>query len=130
MFYFLYYTYQHLKGRHFDKNGNMTNWWEPDSSRAYQERAKCLHDQYSNFTDPQTNQALNVNLTQVEDIADNGGIQIAYKTYQKWASRNVPEPVLPNLGLTSNQLFWLGYGQLWCGKFRTGICIGNCVFLT
>lgn len=108
------------QGRQFDERGNLTDWWEPETARLYQERATCLNDQYAQFIEPLTQQALNTNITQAEDISDNGGVHLLYKTYQKWVANNPIEPRLPGLDLTPNQLYWLSYGQLWCGKARKG----------
>lgn len=40
------------------------------------------------------------------------------KAYQKWAKKNGPEQLLPGLNYTQNQLFFINFGQIWCGKFR------------
>lgn len=54
---------------------------------------------------------LNGVVTQGENIADNGGTFIAYKTYLKWAKRNGPEGLLPELKFNRNQLFWIAFAQ-------------------
>ena len=42
------------KGRQFDSNGNLLDWWRKDTKKAYLEKAKCIIDQYSNYTDSVT----------------------------------------------------------------------------
>lgn len=56
--------------------------------------------------------------TQSENIADNGGIKVAYAAYQKYVEENGPDPVLPGLNYTANQLFWISGAQLWCTVTR------------
>lgn len=50
-----------------------------------------------------------------------GGIKAAYGAYQQFVQQNGPEPILPNLNYTSNQLFWISAGQTYCtqSKFDT-----------
>ena len=46
-------------GMQFDKNGNSVNWWQDDTFKKFKERAQCIIDQYSNFTNPES--GLNIN---------------------------------------------------------------------
>ena len=43
------------QGRQFDVDGNLIDWWQPDTQKAYLEKAKCIIEQYGNYTDKQTN---------------------------------------------------------------------------
>lgn len=43
--------FDHL-GRLFDLNGNVHNWWQPETKQHFHEKVKCIIEQYSNFTDP------------------------------------------------------------------------------
>ena len=55
-----------------------------------------------------------------ENIADNGGIKLAYKAYQKWVNdNNVVEKRLPGLNYTPRQMFWIGAARVWCSKYKT-----------
>ena len=59
----------------------MIGWWEPSTDIAYKEKAQCIVDQYSKFVHPQVGLNLNGAATQGENIADNGGVKMAYKAY-------------------------------------------------
>jgi predicted metalloendopeptidase len=61
-----------FKGRQFDANGNLIEWWDDDTKKAYLEKARCIIEQYGNFTEPVTELNLNGINTQGENIADNG----------------------------------------------------------
>ncbi|XP_072019295.1 neprilysin-1-like [Amphiura filiformis] len=107
------------RGRLFDKDGNLDQWWTSTSENAFIEKQQCLMDQYSNFTVDQIGINLNGVHTRGENIADNGGINEAFKAYRRWVERNGrEEPRLPGLNLTHNQIFFVNFGQIWCGLNR------------
>ncbi|XP_066143642.1 neprilysin-2 isoform X1 [Euwallacea fornicatus] len=106
------------QGRQFDKNGNLVDWWQEETKKAFVEKAQCIIDQYGNYTVPELNLNLNGINTQGENIADNGGIKEAYLAYQKWIKRNSPEPQLAGLPFTPNQMFWVSAGNSWCARYR------------
>lgn len=58
--------------------------------------------------------------TQGENIADNGGVKESYIAYQRWVEKHGPEPKLPGLDYTPQQMFWIASGQTWCAKYRKG----------
>merc|ERR1711997_1223939 len=83
------------QGRQFDKEGNLLNWWQPDTSSRYLKKAKCIIDQYRNYTFPQLdNLPLNGINTQGE------------------------EQLLPGLNFTPRQMFWISAANVWCSKSR------------
>ncbi|KAF2902015.1 hypothetical protein ILUMI_04166 [Ignelater luminosus] len=106
------------QGRKFDKNGNLEEWWAKDTEKAFLQKAKCFATQYGNLKEPTTNMKLNGLNTQGENIADNGGIKLAYAAYQAWVERNGEEPTLPGLNYTQNQMFWIAAANTWCNKVR------------
>ncbi|KAK9869803.1 hypothetical protein WA026_003535 [Henosepilachna vigintioctopunctata] len=105
-------------GKQYDKDGNLFDWWEPASNKSFHEKAQCIVQQYANLTNEKINMTLNGINTQGENIADNGGIKLAYIAYQKWLQRNKVEPQLPGLKFTPQQLFWIAAASNWCSKVR------------
>lgn len=95
-------------GRKFDGDGQMVEWWAPEVSARYEERAGCVEEQFGTF---EVAEGLNVNgaLTLGENIADVGGYRSAYRAYKAAGalSANVP-------GLTDDQLFFVAAAQAWC----------------
>ncbi|XP_035206778.1 neprilysin-1-like isoform X1 [Stegodyphus dumicola] len=106
------------KGRQFDKEGNLKQWWNEATVRRFRERAQCIIDQYSSYVLEDIGLNINGKMTQGENIADNGGLKQAYRAYKKWVKRHGEEPLLPGLNLTHDQLFFLNYAQIWCGSMR------------
>ncbi|XP_054720932.1 neprilysin-1-like [Uloborus diversus] len=106
------------KGRQFDKEGNLKQWWNEATVRRFRDRAQCIIDQYSSYMLEDIGQNVNGKMTQGENIADNGGLKQAYRAYKKWVKRHGEEPLLPGLNLTHDQLFFLNYAQIWCGSMR------------
>lgn len=110
--------YDDLGGR-FDLHGNLNNWWQNATKATYLQKTKCIIGQYSNFTDPSTGIRLNGVTTLGENIADNGGIKIAYRAYKNWVAANQREPGLFSLSYSPEQLFWINNAQTWCSLYRS-----------
>ena len=106
------------QGSQFDENGNLDDWWEPQTAEAFKEKAKCIIDQYGNLPEQKIGLDPNVIDTRGEIIADNGGFKIAYKAYQKYTRVNGVEKKLPGLNYSTNQLFWISAAQTWCEVIR------------
>jgi endothelin-converting enzyme len=108
-------------GRHYDQNGNYTDWWTEKTVAGFKERADCFVSQYSNYTiDGLDNKPLHVNgkLTLGENIADAGGISASFSAWKKRA-KETPNQDLPGLDFfTQEQLFFISYANWWCGKSR------------
>ncbi|KAF2886482.1 hypothetical protein ILUMI_19691, partial [Ignelater luminosus] len=67
------------KGRQFDKDGNMMQWWNNVTIRAFRDRAQCIIDQYSRYKIDEVGLYVNGRMTQGENIADNGGLKEAFR---------------------------------------------------
>ncbi|XP_043919104.1 endothelin-converting enzyme 1 isoform X1 [Protopterus annectens] len=100
------------QGREYDKEGNLRSWWKNSSVEAFKEQTKCMVEQYSNYS--VHGEPVNGRRTLGENIADNGGLKAAYQAYEKWLKKNGEEEMLPALGLTNYQLFFVGFAQVWC----------------
>lgn len=97
-------------GRRFDAKGNLQDWWTAKDGTEFDERAKCIVDQYAGYkaVDDVT---LNGKLTLGENVADNGGVRLAYMALMDVLTRK-PQGKID--GFTPEQRFFLGYAQIWC----------------
>ncbi|KAG9348205.1 hypothetical protein JZ751_001940 [Albula glossodonta] len=100
------------QGREYDKDGNLRPWWQNSSVEAFKNRTECMVDQYSQYTI--NGEHINGKQTLGENIADNGGLKAAYHAYKSWVRANGEEKRLPAVGLTNDQLFFVGFAQVWC----------------
>ncbi|ESO82986.1 hypothetical protein LOTGIDRAFT_223145 [Lottia gigantea] len=102
------------QGRKYDVHGNLSNWWSEASAKKFQEKAKCMEDQYGNYDINETK--LNGIYTLTENIADNGGLKLALSAYR--ISGIQEEIQLPGLKMDTLQQFFMGFVQPWCSKSR------------
>lgn len=96
-------------GSKFAADGSFTNWWSEKDRSAFEERTKILGETFSGFC-PIEGHCVNPELTMGENIADLGGITLAYYAYTKteeFRSGNIKE------GYTPAQRFFISFGQLW-----------------
>uniref|UniRef100_H3ABL0 Neprilysin n=1 Tax=Latimeria chalumnae TaxID=7897 RepID=H3ABL0_LATCH len=113
-------------GRNFDKNGDLTDWWTPQSAKNFKDLSQCIVYQYGNFSwDLAGGQHLSGVTTLGENIADNGGIRQAYKAYENYVKRNGNEHLFPGLDLNHKQLFFLNFAQVWCGTYRPEYAVNS-----
>ena len=103
------------QGSQFDKYGNLESWWSKEDREKFDEHAARIIKQYDSYTVLDTVH-LNGKLTEGENIADNGGMAIAYTAFQK-----TPEAQKDTLidGFTPDQRFFLAAAQVWRMKIRT-----------
>ncbi|HEY2954781.1 MAG TPA: M13 family metallopeptidase [Candidatus Eisenbacteria bacterium] len=102
------------RGRQFDPRGNLADWWEAEDATRYKERAGKVADQFSGYTVLDT---LHVNgrLTLGENIADLGGVAVAYHALEK-ALAAKPSGKID--GFTPEQRFFLSYARVWASLQR------------
>jgi endothelin-converting enzyme/putative endopeptidase len=98
------------EGREFDGNGDLRDWWTATDGKAFEERAKCLSDEYSSFV-ATDDVHVNGKLTLGENTADNGGVRISLMALE--ATFNGKEPAKID-DFTAQQRAFLGFGQVWC----------------
>jgi putative endopeptidase len=102
------------EGRQFDAQGNLRDWWTENDGKEFVKRASCISDQYSTYTIIDDIK-INGKLTLGEDVADLGGLILAYMA---WKDDIKGQTLQPLDGLTPEQRFFVGYGQSWCGESR------------
>ena len=104
------------RGRRFDQFGNLADWWSAEDEAAYQARAQRLVAQFSGYT-PLPGHAIDGVQTLGENIADLGGIKIAYDGLQRALARELAPP--PAAGAyTPSQRFFIAYATVWRDKMR------------
>ncbi len=108
------------QGRKFDAHGNLRDWWTAEDAKQYDERGKCISDEYTEEV-PDAGAGVKQNglLTQGEDTADNGGIHLslfaleaALKQQGKSLDDKGPD------GWTYRQRFFLSFAYSWCSNIR------------
>jgi putative endopeptidase len=102
------------EGRQFDAHGNLRDWWTDEDGKEFVKRASCISDQYSTYTIIDDIK-INGKLTLGEDVADLGGLLLAYAA---WKDDTKGQTLDPIDDLTPDQRFFVGYGQSWCGQTR------------
>jgi predicted metalloendopeptidase len=103
------------EGRQFDADGNLREWWSKSTAGKFAEASKCVADQYARY-EAVPKVKLDGKLTLGENIADNGGVKLAYHAYQAWKAQQKPAPQAMVDGYTDDQLYFLAYAQSWCDK--------------
>ena len=103
------------RGRLYDADGNLADWWTEADAAQFKARARKLVDEFNTF---EALPGLHVNgeLTLSENIADLGGLAVAYDALQLSLAGKSPQAKID--GFTPEQRFFLAYGQLWRTKFR------------
>ena len=100
------------QGRHYDKNGNMTDWWTASDAENFNKRAEYFEKFFSAIKVlPDLN--ANGKLTLGENLADHGGLEVAFNAY-KHATKDAPLKTIG--GLTPDQRFFLAYAGVWAAN--------------
>jgi predicted metalloendopeptidase len=102
------------QGSQFDGTGNLREWWTAEDRKRFEDKTKRLVSQYSAFS-PFAGYTVNGELTLGENIADNSGLEIAYKAYHR-SLGGKPAPVLG--GTSGDARFFYGFAQAFRGKAR------------
>ena len=102
------------QGRQFDKNGNLVDWWAPEDAEKFNSLAAILIDQFNQI---EVLPGLNANgaLTIGENIADQGGLKVAYTAFRNMLGESEPELID---GMTADQRFYIGYTSVWAQNIR------------
>jgi endothelin-converting enzyme/putative endopeptidase len=104
------------EGRQFDARGNLKDWWTKEDATGFEERLKCVQDQYAEYV-VVDDIKIQSKLTSGEDVADLGGTLIAYLAWQKAVAKSGQKPGSVD-GFTPDQRFFIGFGQWACENNR------------
>jgi endothelin-converting enzyme/putative endopeptidase len=102
------------EGRQYDEDGNLRDWWTPAVGKGFDERAACLVKQYDDYV-AVGDVHVSGKLTLGENIADLGGIKLAFSALQDAEKQKASAKID---GFTPNQAFFVSYAQAWCSKRR------------
>jgi len=111
------------EGRKFDAQGNLRDWWTATDAQQYEERGKCISDEYTQDV-PEAGPGVRQNglLTQGEDTADNGGARLALYALAdtlKQQGKSLDDKGAD--GWTYRQRFFLSFANSWCENIRPEI---------
>jgi putative endopeptidase len=101
------------QGAQYDGDGNLLDWWPGAVTQAFGERTHCVADYYARY-EPLPGLKLNGQLTLGENIADMGGVKLAFAAYR--ATRAAAKQAQVAEGFSEDQQFFLAVGQAWCTK--------------
>jgi putative endopeptidase len=102
-------------GSQYDAEGNLKNWWTEADRKAYESRTDLVVQQYDAY-EPIQGEYVNGKLTLGENIADIGGLKIAFAAYQNsLKGKPVPAPID---GFTGPQRFFFGAATVWRNHIR------------
>ncbi len=107
-------------GKHYDKNGNLEDWWTKEDSSKFKKITKKVVDQFNNY-EVLPKLSVNGELVLGEAIADLGGLSISYDGYKislKEKGININGSETDQNGFTRKQKFFIGFAQVWNGKRR------------
>jgi len=103
------------QGRQYDKDGNLNDWWTKEDEIKFNKRIKILIEQADAYAAIDTFK-INGKLTLGENIADLGGLTIAYDALKMAMKKNPPDKVID--GFTPEQRFFLSWAQVWRSNIR------------
>jgi predicted metalloendopeptidase len=102
-------------GSKFDATGALNNWWAPDDRREFDARAACVVDQF-NTLDVGGGLRHNGKLVIGEALGDLGGLQTAYRAYQRSLAGKAAPPIVD--GFTADQRFFISFARIWGSQSR------------
>src|SRR5438046_6388089 len=103
------------QGRQYDAAGNLRDWWTKQDAERFQTQAQLVANQFAGYVAVDTLR-VNGRLTLGENLADLNGLRIAYAAFER-SLVGKPRPPLID-GFTPEQRFFLGWAQVWRGKYR------------
>jgi putative endopeptidase len=104
------------QGRKFDAEGNLNDWWSVTDAKAFDDRAQLVVNEYDKFS-PLSGQHVNGKLTLGENLADLGGVNIAYEALERDLAKH-PAQRKDLDGFTPEQRFFISFAQIWRTNIR------------
>jgi predicted metalloendopeptidase len=104
------------EGAQFDPDGNLRNWWSESTAKEFKADGKCVSALYSTFEVTPGGIKENGDLTNGENIADIGGLKLAFAAYHKVRAK--ADAALVADGFSEDQMFFIAYAQTWCTNER------------
>ncbi|XP_036323150.1 membrane metallo-endopeptidase-like 1 [Rhagoletis pomonella] len=114
-------------GRRYDQQGYQRSWWDAPSAQAYDKRATCFYANFYKEFYHRDHYVVLYKKPEAESVLDSGALAIAKRAYQRWwenvADREdvLSKETLPLLDRTPQQLFFIGYAQLWCVDYHESV---------
>jgi putative endopeptidase len=102
------------EGRNYDAKGNLNSWWTSEDSAKFTAKAQRIVEQFNGYV-VLDSMHVNGELTLGENIADLGGISIAYEAFKRTPQGKGNEKID---GLTPDQRFFMGFATIWAGSIR------------
>ena len=102
------------QGAKFDKDGNLRQWWTAEDTKNFEERTHVMRDFFNNI-EVLPGLCGNGQLTLGENMADHGGLQVAFQAFKN-ATKDAP--LEERDGFTPEQRFFLAYAGVWAGNIR------------
>jgi endothelin-converting enzyme/putative endopeptidase len=103
------------EGRQFDADGNLRDWWTAPVSAEFDKRAGCVEHQFDDYV-AVDDLRVKGKLTLGENIADLGGVKLAFASFERAEKEHPSTPTLD--GFTREQQFFIGFAQSWCANYR------------
>ena len=105
-----------MQGRKYDANGNLNDWWTEADAKAFEARAQLVVDEYNGF-EVLPGVHVNGKLTLGENLADLGGVHIAYDALERALAKD-PSKRRTIDGFTPEQRFFISFAQIWRTNIR------------
>ncbi|XP_036324077.1 neprilysin [Rhagoletis pomonella] len=108
-------------GAHYNSIGEENYWWSQKAGKVFNEREECFVNQYNGYKIPEINRFVDGNQTKDENIADSGGLRESFSAYQRHVKElhlTSKDEQMPGLDLTPEQLYFVGFAQLWCASYK------------
>ncbi|XP_034112815.2 neprilysin-2-like [Drosophila albomicans] len=114
-------------GSHYDNKGEDRSWWSKKSIVEFNNRTQCFVDQYGKYNVSEINRNIDGDKTKDENMADIGGLYEAMNAYrlhtkhlrhEQDVSYDMTNEQMPGMDLSPEQLFFLGFAQVWCADYK------------